>query len=175
MVYQFLLVRTVNTQHMKRFSVFLALPSATIRIMAARRMVVRAAGGTGGPGRLAWATRPGLAAAAAARGASSSIAPARPAFDTPSPCTPCPTAWRCNPPHSFRLQVDDDGNEDGDDDDELELAAAGGGHTVAGGAATTKEGGGDAGCEEGGGSGREKGGEKGKSVRMAAGGDDGAR
>ncbi|GBF97004.1 hypothetical protein Rsub_09801 [Raphidocelis subcapitata] len=40
MAYQFLLVRAVNAQHMRRFSVFLALPSATVRVMAARRMVV---------------------------------------------------------------------------------------------------------------------------------------
>jgi len=40
MAYQLFLVRSVNVQHMKRFSVFLALPSATIRIMAARHMVV---------------------------------------------------------------------------------------------------------------------------------------
>lgn len=45
MAYQFFLVRSVNVQHMRRFSVFLALPSATIRIMASKQMVVRHSGG----------------------------------------------------------------------------------------------------------------------------------
>ncbi|KAI8467685.1 MAG: hypothetical protein J3K34DRAFT_523567 [Monoraphidium minutum] len=40
MVYQFFLVRSANAQHMRRFSVFLALPSATVRIMASRQIVV---------------------------------------------------------------------------------------------------------------------------------------
>ena len=38
--YQFYLVRSANLQHMKRFSVFLALPSAALRIMATRQMAV---------------------------------------------------------------------------------------------------------------------------------------
>lgn len=38
--YQYWLVRCANYQHMKRFSVFLALPSAAIRIMATRQMMV---------------------------------------------------------------------------------------------------------------------------------------
>jgi hypothetical protein len=40
-MYEFVLLKMCNLQHMKRFSVFLALPSATIRSMTARPCVVR--------------------------------------------------------------------------------------------------------------------------------------
>ena len=40
MARQFALVRGANAQHMRRFSVFLALPSATIRVMSTRRVAV---------------------------------------------------------------------------------------------------------------------------------------
>jgi hypothetical protein len=42
MSYEFVLLKAANCEAMKRFSVFLALPSATIRSMAARQMQVRA-------------------------------------------------------------------------------------------------------------------------------------
>jgi hypothetical protein len=41
MSYEFVLLKATNCEAMKRFSVFLALPSATIRSMAARQMQVR--------------------------------------------------------------------------------------------------------------------------------------
>jgi hypothetical protein len=40
MVYEFVLVQRVNIAHMRLFSVFLALPSATVRFLAQRNMVV---------------------------------------------------------------------------------------------------------------------------------------
>lgn len=42
MSYEFLLLRAANCEAMKRFSVFLALPSATVRSMASRQLQVRA-------------------------------------------------------------------------------------------------------------------------------------
>jgi hypothetical protein len=41
MSYEFVLLKAANCEAMKRFSVFLALPSATIRSMAARQLQVR--------------------------------------------------------------------------------------------------------------------------------------
>lgn len=40
MVYEFVLVQHVNVAHMRLFSVFLALPSATVRLLAQRRMAI---------------------------------------------------------------------------------------------------------------------------------------
>jgi hypothetical protein len=40
LAYQLYLVRSANLQHMRRFSVFLALPSAAVRAMATRQLVV---------------------------------------------------------------------------------------------------------------------------------------
>jgi hypothetical protein len=40
MAYQAVLVKAAGNQHMRRFSAFLALPSATIRLMASRQLVV---------------------------------------------------------------------------------------------------------------------------------------
>jgi hypothetical protein len=57
-VYQFVLLKGSATEAMKRFSTFLALPSATIRSMAARQLMVRgcaavASGGVWGARRSA--------------------------------------------------------------------------------------------------------------------------
>lgn len=40
MIYEFILIKAANSEAMKRFSVFLALPSATIRSMASRQLQV---------------------------------------------------------------------------------------------------------------------------------------
>jgi hypothetical protein len=41
--YEFFLLKLSQQQHMKRFSAFLGLPSATLRVMATRQMLVREA------------------------------------------------------------------------------------------------------------------------------------
>lgn len=51
--------QAANGQHMKRFSIFLALPSATLRIMASRQLIVSGAA----PGPTAWAACIGSCAA----------------------------------------------------------------------------------------------------------------
>lgn len=44
LVYEFVLLRAATSEAMKRCSAFLALPSATIRSMASRQIMVRGAG-----------------------------------------------------------------------------------------------------------------------------------